>query len=109
MKMELAKEILLSNMPKNNAVLIPGQMKWIISAMEEYANKKSNQFKSEVKQKITDLASIKYLKRMRELINLGDTINVKARLLHLENAIVDDFEKYIMNTRDEHKEKEELE
>ena len=49
----------------------------------------------EVESKVTpnELESIEYIKRIRELISLGDTINFKARLIHLERMILDDVSK----------------
>jgi len=41
--------------------------------------------------KFADLESIKYLNKMRELMNLGDRININARLLILRRKIEDDF------------------
>ena len=39
-----------------------------------------------------ELESIKYIKKTRELINLGSDINFKARLIHLERMIIEDIE-----------------
>jgi hypothetical protein len=58
-----------------------------------------NEFNSPVKPevivKLADLESIKYIKRMKDLLKMGDDININARLLHLQNAIEDDFNKYV--------------
>lgn len=37
--------------------------------------------------------SIEYLAKTLELINLGDNINIKARLIHLKRHIEEDLEK----------------
>jgi hypothetical protein len=47
----------------------------------------------EVKVNFAELESIQYLNKMRELINLGDGINVNARLLILRRKIIDDIER----------------
>lgn len=49
----------------------------------------------EVESKVTpnELESIEYIKRIRELISLGDNINFTARLIHLERMILDDISK----------------
>jgi hypothetical protein len=39
------------------------------------------------------LESINYIKKIRELISLGDHINIKARLIHLEQMILEDIER----------------
>lgn len=38
------------------------------------------------------LQSIEFIKQTRELISLGDKINIKARLIHLERMILEDIE-----------------
>ena len=53
---------------------------------------KSFPLDAEVKVNFAELESIQYLNKMRELINLGDGININARLLILRRKIIDDVE-----------------
>lgn len=45
--------------------------------------------------------SLKYIKKLRELINLGDDINFKARLNFLEMHIKEDLERASQNQSNE--------
>ena len=45
-----------------------------------------------MQKRIRLLESITYINKMRELIALGDRINIKARLIHLERIILEDFD-----------------
>jgi hypothetical protein len=46
----------------------------------------------ELIEKYEEMESLKYIKRLDELVRLGDNINIKARLIHLKRIIIDDFE-----------------
>ena len=46
------------------------------------------------------MESIKYLNRLIELIEVGDNVNIKQRLLHLRNAINEDYEIKVKAERD---------
>ena len=54
--------------------------------------KKVSRVDAEVKVNFAELESIQYLNKMRELINLGDGININVRLLILRRKIIDDVE-----------------
>ena len=41
--------------------------------------------------------SLEYIKKILELISLGDNINIKARLIHLKRHIEEDYEKHEKN------------
>lgn len=76
-----------------NLIEIPHSISYRISKLNsELASLKAQIPDTTINPK--ELESLQYIKRMEELISLGDTINIKARFIHLKRMIMEDFAKF---------------
>ena len=64
--MKTAKEVLYDTIPKNEGILIPGQVKWIVEAMEKYAQLKGGPTEPLVTPKIAEIVKDEILSKMKE-------------------------------------------